>query len=36
MKILEVYNYKLSARRDILSLFTDAAKLKPTATEAAE
>jgi hypothetical protein len=28
MKILEVYNFKLAARRDIMSMFTDSARLK--------
>jgi hypothetical protein len=30
MKILEIYNFKLTARRDILSLFSDSARSKPT------
>jgi hypothetical protein len=32
MKILEVYNFKLAARRDILSYFTEQARLKSHST----
>ncbi len=30
LKILEAYTFKLTARRDIIGLFTDEAKKKPT------
>jgi hypothetical protein len=35
MKILEIYNFKLTARRDILSLFSESARSKPTVAAAA-
>lgn len=30
MRILEVYNFKLSARREIIALFSEAARQRPT------